>query len=396
MAAADAELAAISAKADQAAKVEAYKALVDATMTAADRVDRLKRIAEHALTDSVVGTVGRPVCEHLAEQVAEKVQEFEELDPLGEALVAIFRPHGQPLAKADFAVRNAMFNCYAANDEFEAAATIMNGCIAIPADQQVEMLLQVAQCYVSADDANSADLALRRVADLMGRSEEEASQANRLRYRACKAQVADQQRKYEQAAALYASLSELEGDVVQSELEDFLERAATCAILDRAGPQRQRLLAKIYRDPRAEKLPSFTMLEKMCRERLISRSEAEAFRAGLQEHHLAKTGDGTTVFDRAVREHNILAASRVYTNITFERLGDLLGIDAASAEVAAARMVEENRLSATIDQLNGIVDFSSGDADELAGWDASLKDLFAAVTDAVEAVSAKHPSMAVQ
>tara|TARA_B100000795_G_scaffold127160_1_gene94806 strand:- start:385 stop:504 length:120 start_codon:yes stop_codon:yes gene_type:complete len=35
------------------------------------------------------------------------------------------------------------------------------------------------------------------------------------------------------------------------------------------------------------------------------------------------------VLERAVIEHNMLAASKLYNNISFEQLGALLGIDAA-------------------------------------------------------------------
>lgn len=37
----------------------------------------------------------------------------------------------------------------------------------------------------------------------------------------------------------------------------------------------------------------------------------------------------TQVLERAVIEHNMLAASKLYVNISFEQLGALLGIDAA-------------------------------------------------------------------
>lgn len=346
------------------------------------------------LNNTIIGTVARPVCEHLAKAVAETVKDFDDLDPIGEAVLEVFRPHGQPLAVADYTLRRALFDLYCANEDFESAATILSKAISIPAELQARSLVEIAQCYLLDEDAGSAEISLRKVAEIMGASEEELDKETMLRYRACRAQVSDLSRNYQQAAQMFSALSQLEGDVVSSELESFLERAATCAILDRAGPQRQRLLNKIYRDPRSERLPSYTMLEKMCRQRIVSTQEAEVFRSGLQKHHLASTTDGGTVFDRAVREHNILAASIVYTNVSFASLATLLGVDAAAAEVAAARMVEEGRLEASIDQLNGLVEFASGAADELVGWDASLMGLFGAVTEAVDAICAEHPAMA--
>jgi len=37
--------------------------------------------------------------------------------------------------------------------------------------------------------------------------------------------------------------------------------------------------------------------------------------------------DKSTVLDRAMIEHNLLSASKLYTNISFDELGTLLGID---------------------------------------------------------------------
>ena len=48
----------------------------------------------------------------------------------------------------------------------------------------------------------------------------------------------------------------------------------------------------------------------------------------LEEHQTALTSDGFKVIERAIIEHNMLAASKVYNNITFTELGSLLNIDA--------------------------------------------------------------------
>lgn len=37
-------------------------------------------------------------------------------------------------------------------------------------------------------------------------------------------------------------------------------------------------------------------------------------------------GDGSTVLERAVIEHNLLSASKLYNNISFAELGSLLDI----------------------------------------------------------------------
>ena len=59
---------------------------------------------------------------------------------------------------------------------------------------------------------------------------------------------------------------------------------------------------------------------------------------------MAMLPDGTTVLARAVIEHNLAAASRLYTAIYFDQLGALLGVPEGAAETTAARMVQEDRL----------------------------------------------------
>lgn len=68
---------------------------------------------------------------------------------------------------------------------------------------------------------------------------------------------------------------------------------------------------------------------------------------------------GSTILDRAVIEHNLLSASKLYNNITFEELGALLEIPPAKAEKIASQMITEGRMNGYIDQIDSIVHFES-------------------------------------
>lgn len=68
---------------------------------------------------------------------------------------------------------------------------------------------------------------------------------------------------------------------------------------------------------------------------------------------------GSTILDRAVIEHNLLSASKLYNNITFEELGALLEIPPAKAEKIASQMITEGRMNGYIDQIDSIVLFKS-------------------------------------
>jgi COP9 signalosome complex subunit 4 len=61
-------------------------------------------------------------------------------------------------------------------------------------------------------------------------------------------------------------------------------------------------------------------------DRILRKQEVDKFQEMLEPHQLAKLADGSTVLERAVIEHNLLAASKVYNNITFDELGALLNI----------------------------------------------------------------------
>merc|ERR1719487_842179 len=111
-------------------------------------------------------------------------------------------------------------------------------------------------------------------------------------------------------------------------------------------------------------------------ERLLRKDEVEAFAATLAVHQKATVEDGGTVLDRAVIEHNMLAASKLYKNISFEQLGALLGIDAAKAERIAASMLVEQRMQGSIDQVEQLIHFATeARSDALHAFDNQIEHL---------------------
>ena len=141
----------------------------------------------------------------------------------------------------------------------------------------------------------------------------------------CQGRVLDYKRKFIEAASRYNELS-YKTIIHEQERITALKSAMTCTILANAGQQRSRMLAILYKDERCQGLPDFGILEKMYLDRLIKRSELKDFESRLYTHQKALTSDGSTILDHAVIEHNLLAASKLYNNITFEGLGALLEI----------------------------------------------------------------------
>ena len=102
--------------------------------------------------------------------------------------------------------------------------------------------------------------------------------------------------------------------------------------------------------------------------------------------------DGSTVLERAVREHNLFAVSKVYHNISFESLGQMLGLTPEQAERVAAEMITSERLVASIDQVDGVLLFASA-GDALASWDRRLREICMDVSAVTEAVLNEYPEL---
>merc|ERR1712042_65280 len=122
---------------------------------------------------------------------------------------------------------------------------------------------------------------------------------------------------------------------------------------------------------------------------IIRRRELGEFAALLLPHQMAKTADGSTILDRAVTEHNLLSASKLYNNISFEELGRLLEIPAAKAERIASQMITEERMGGHIDQLESVVHFETKDS--LPTWDRQIEGLCFQVNSIIEKITAKEP-----
>ena len=177
--------------------------------------------------------------------------------------------------------------------------------------------------------------------------------------------------------------------------------AVTCAVLAPAGPNRSRVLASLYRDERSTELPTYNILSKMFLDHILRSAEVKNFEGTLKPHQLARIAissndklasaipDATattepntstrtgpsTVLDRAVMEHNLLASSNIYNNITFRGLGALLDLTPGAAETMARKMIEQGRLRGSIDQVDKLIWFERRDEDDAQGKAGGLGDV---------------------
>ena len=179
--------------------------------------------------------------------------------------------------------------------------------------------------------------------------------------------------------------------IAEDVLLETLKYAVTCAVLAPPGPERTRLLATLYADERAAQLPNYQMLTKVFNDRFIRNVEVEKFKKLLAPHQNAITPGGGTVLGTAVMEHNVLAASRIYNNVSFSELGDILGISALKAEDLARKMIENGQVEGTIDQVEGLVIFANR-AGALLGWDKQISSVCLEVNHVLDKINKAHPS----
>ncbi len=73
----------------------------------------------------------------------------------------------------------------------------------------------------------------------------------------------------------------------------------------------------------------------------------------------------------------------------------LLGISATAAEHLASDMIEQGRMNASIDQIEGVVEFRSGESGggSLATWDSQIQDLCLVVNHTLEDINKQYPGM---
>ncbi|XKL60977.1 hypothetical protein PGB90_008034 [Kerria lacca] len=287
------------------------------------------------------------------------------------------------------AIRQHLSSVYEREENWREAANVLVGIPLETGQKQytvnykLETYMKIARLYLEDDDPIQAEAFINRASHLQADSDDERLQVY---YKACYARVLDYRRKFIEAAQRYNELS-YRNIIHEEERMTALRNALICTILASAGQQRSRMLATLFKDERCQQLPAFSILEKMYLDRIIRRSELEEFASMLLPHQKAVTDDGSTILERAVIEHNLLSASKLYNNVTFDELGALLEISPAKAEKIASQMITEGRMNGFIDQILAIVHFETRDV--LPTWDKQIESLCYHVNHIVDLMSSQ-------
>jgi COP9 signalosome complex subunit 4 len=317
------------------------------------------------------------------------------------------QPSSSSFVDAGATLRELIATAHEKNEDFYDAAKILAD---IPLDssqrkitdeEKARTWVRIVRNYLEVDDSTSAEIYINKLKNIM---HSVSDQELNLHFKLSQARILDAQRDFLSASQRYHEISFFPA-IDEDDRVHTLSMAIKCAVLAPAGPMRKRTLGRLYKDERSSQLEEFGILEKMFLDRLLSPEEVEKFAEGLQPHQLATTSDGSTVLAKAVVEHNLLGASRLYRNIRFEALGSLLGLDADKAEETTARMIEQGRLVGRMDQLDGIVYFEGGEASgekgsgraevtvgkEMRTWDTNVQSLAEEVENVTNALQKEFP-----
>lgn len=381
------ELQKVAASNDPKTKSTKYKELLD-SFVANKQVKALKEFVDHMLEEKTPLVISRPLLQSFAVALPNLPPDLHK--EIAHFALEKIQPRGVAFEEQISIIRVDLAKLYEEEEEWRDAAKIL---IAIPLDTgqrvlepeyKVNIYVKIAQLFLEDDESVQAEAYINRASELIHQVRDEVL---KLRYKVCFARIMDYKRQFMKAALRYHELSQI---VAESERLEALQYAAICAILAAAGPQRSRMLATLYKDERSSKLEVYPILEKMYLERILRKPEVEKFAKELKPHQMAVLGDGSTVLDRAVIEHNLLSASKLYKNITFAELGQLLSIPPDKAEKVASRMMVEDRLKGSIDQISSLIVFEHSQ-DALIQWDARIASACNYVNNILEAIGTKYP-----
>ncbi|KAJ7904551.1 hypothetical protein B0H14DRAFT_2663431 [Mycena olivaceomarginata] len=352
----------------------------------------------HAVVDTVVNqesvglVVGRQVLSELVKILGDGVVKSPELHKtLVEGTLATIQPRIVSYEEQVNILRFQLADILEQEEEWSEAARVLMGTSldsgqrAMAEGDKLRVYVRIVRLLLEDEDSIQAETYYNRAALLVHSTTDKETL---LQFKLCQARISDYGRKFLEAASRYHELSYV-GDIDEEERRHMLTAAVT---------------SSLYRDERTLDLPTYNILSKMFLDHILRSAEIKSFEATLKPHQLAKiaissndrlassgqdddpaaanepaastrTGP-STVLDRAVMEHNLLASSKIYNNITFRGLGALLDLTPGAAETMARKMIEQGRLRGSIDQVDKLIWFEgSREEDDAQGKAGGLGDV---------------------
>ncbi|PPQ98491.1 hypothetical protein CVT24_003982 [Panaeolus cyanescens] len=366
----------------------------------------LRLLVDTVVNQESVGlVVGRQVLSEVVKSLGEgTVSDHDLRKQLVEGTLTIVQPRIVSYEEQVNSLRFQLADLLEEEESWSEAARVLMG-ISLDSGQRsvgdtdkLKIYVRIVRLLLEDEDSVQAETYYNRAALLLHST---TDQEIILQFKLCQARISDYSRKFLEAASRYHELSYV-GEIDEEERRHMLLAAVTCAVLAPAGPNRSRVLASLYRDERTADLSTYNILSKMFLDHILRSAEVKEFEKTLKPHQLAqiaissndrlasagtavdddadpgastRTGP-STVLDRAVMEHNLLASSNIYNNITFRGLGALLDLTPGAAETIARKMIEQGRLRASIDQVDKLIWFEKNrEEDDAQGKAGGLGDV---------------------
>jgi COP9 signalosome complex subunit 4 len=363
-------LASIESSSNQQSKPQLYSELLSqivSTPSQHELAQDLIYYLDSILNENISIVVARPLLDSFTNVLRDLPPDVK--IKVGQHAITLLESRPASVEEQDSRIRETVADAYESQEEYISAARALQG-IHLDSSQRlisdsakIRMWIRIVRLYLEDDDTTSAESFLNKIKNMPSKIEDPE---HKLHFQLAQARILDARRRFLDASQEYFNVSLAPG-VDENDRLQALSAAIKCAVLGPAGPQRSRALARLYKDDRASSVDEFGILEKMYLDRLLTPEEVVAFSEKLAIHQLAPTADGSTVLDKAVIEHNLVAASKLYENITTNSLGTILGLKDSEdmtagekAETYAARMVEQGRLKGSIDQIAGVIYFDIG------------------------------------
>ncbi|PHU20594.1 COP9 signalosome complex subunit 4 [Capsicum chinense] len=293
-------------------------------------------------------------------------------------------------------IRELLAESYECEQQWSKAGQMLSG-IALDSAMRFDdtfifsKCVKIASLFLEDDDAVNAQTFIHKASFKLKNIMDEVLH---LQYKVYYARILDLKRKFLEAALRYYDISKIDKQLTNGEeideavLAQALAAAVTCAIFAAAGPQQSHVLATLYKDERCSKLKIYSILQKVYLERILGKPEIDAFAEELRPHQKALLPDNFTVLDHAMIEYNLLSASKLYKNISFDELGTLQGIPPQKAEKTASTMIFKDRMRGSIDQVEGVIHFED-DTEERQQWDEQIMGLCQTLDDVLDSMAKK-------
>jgi COP9 signalosome complex subunit 4 len=387
---------------NQKDKAPAYLSLVSEILARQDQsliAPDLHTLVETVVQDAGI-VVGRQVLSELVRNLGTgSISDHNLRKRVVEETLSTLQPRIVSYEEQVNSLRFQLADLLETEEEWSEAARVLMGISSrsLPDEEKFRVNIRIVRLLLEDEDSVQAETYYNRAASLSNSTSDRETQ---LQFKLCQARISDYARKFLEAAMRYHELSWL-AEIDEEERKEMLSAAVTCAVLAPAGPNRSRVLASLYRDERSANLPSYNILSKMFLDHILRPAEIRTFEERLRPHQLAKIAISSndqlastiddddsaepststrrgpsTVLDRAVMEHNLLASSKIYNNITFRGLGALLDLAPGAAETMARKMIEQGRLKGSIDQVDKLIWFDAArEEDDAQGKAGGLGDV---------------------